>query len=448
MSTDSKSSQSSYWLKSGSFTLATKISNVSFGFINIWLLYRILPKDEVGIWIIFMSVTAILELIKNGFIRNPLIRFLNQSEDSEISDIQSSSLWLHIFMGLFQISLIAIFAGILSTKVWDAPPLQDLFYVYMLTVAMLVFVNHFEFLQQANLNFGGTFFMHFTRQGVLCACILIYVFSGYDLILSNLAWIYCFAVFCTLIVGFILARSILQLKWRMSKEWMSKLFHYGKFTFGTNISSSLLKRVDMWMLGGIINTEAVAAYDPAIRVSNLVEVPTDALTSIMFPQLSKEIASGGNEAARKLYEKAVGTIMAAMIPLVTFVIIFADWIVVLVAGNEYADSAPILRVTMLYGLVIPFNRLMGVTLDAIGKARMNFLFVMRNALINTVLNYILITNFGIIGAAYATLSTFTFAMLYNQLFVYRKLGINLIRIFKEMFLFYGFVFRKVKSFIS
>ena len=56
----------SYWLKSGSFTFLNKIFITLFGFINFYILIRVLSKEDFGAWVLFISVATLLELIKHG----------------------------------------------------------------------------------------------------------------------------------------------------------------------------------------------------------------------------------------------------------------------------------------------------------------------------------------------------------------------------------------------
>ena len=118
------------------------------------------------------------------------------------------------------------------------------------------------------------------------------------------------------------------------------------------------------------------------------------------------------------------SITAVMIPIVVFFIVFADPIIRFIAGPGFQQTVPILQLTMLYGLLIPFNRFLGITLDAVGKARTNFLFVLRNAGINVVSNYFFISHFGIIGAAYGTLTTYVIVTLINQFYLHHYFGVR------------------------
>jgi O-antigen/teichoic acid export membrane protein len=278
------------------------------------------------------------------------------------------------------------------------------------------------------------------RQGGLFFYTLVVFFLGYKIELTSLAIAQCVSIFLSGIASYYFAKKFIAFSPKRDKYWTRELFHYGKYTFGTNVSSTILKSVDSWMLGKLISPAAVAIFNPAIRVSNLVEVPTDTLTSILFPQLSKRIGEEGLGSAKYLYEKAVGTLTAIMLPVVLGIILFSAQVVHFIAGPGYEETIPILQVTMVFGLIIPFNRLMGIVLDAIGKARVNFIYNFRNALINIVSNFFYISYFGTIGAAYGTLTTYILALIYNQYYLHKNLNIRIAGVFQHFFEFYAKIF--------
>src|SRR5690606_38971450 len=250
--------------------------------------------------------------------------------------------------------------------------------------------------------------------------------------LDHLAYAQLAAVMLSAFVSFKYARKHLRIAPVIDRKWLSELRNYGFFTFGTNVSSMINKNIDSWMLARMISSSAVTVFNPAIRISNLVEVPSDTLTQILFPKLAQRIAEEGPGSARYLYEKAVGTITACMLPVVIFFIVLADPVVQFVAGPGFEETVPILQITMLYGLMIPFNRFFGITLDAMGRARTNFLQVVRNALINIVSNYFFISHFGIIGAAYGTFTTYFVVVVLNQIFLYRLLRVRFSSVLKHV----------------
>lgn len=414
----------SYWLRSGSYTFMNKVFITLFGFINFYILIRVLSKEDFGAWVLFISVASLLELIKHGFVRNPLIRYLAMSKDKEGSSIQTASMALNIVVGVLEI-IVLLLCSVYLSEFWSSPQLKALFLIYIGTTSLLVPINHFEVVQQARLQFKGTFVANFIRHlGLFLFIGGVYVL-GYNLQLEWVAYAQMASIFISGIISYWFAMPYLDFSRKLDWVWVRELRGYGFFTFGTNVSSVINKSIDSWMLGKLISPAAVTIFNPALRIANLVEVPTETLSSIMFPKLSERISKEGPRSAPYLYEKAVGTIAAFMIPVVAFFIVFADPVVAFVAGPGFDQTVPILKITMLYGLLIPFNRFLGITLDALGKAKTNFYFVLRNAVINIISNYFFITHFGIIGAAYGTLTTYVLVTIINQVYLHHYLHVRL-----------------------
>jgi lipopolysaccharide exporter len=410
-----------------------------FGFVNFYILIRVLSKDDFGAWVLFLSIASLMELIKHGFVRNPLIRFLALSAKEEGPVIQTSSFFLNIVVGVLEV-FVLLLCSVYLTEFWNAPQLGPMFRIYAISTALLVPVNHFDVVQQANLSFKGTFMSNFTRHCGLCLFIVITLLAGHTVTPLQLVYAQLCAIIASVFVSFFFARRYVRFSRWVDPAWFRQLRSYGFFTFGTNVSSMINRSIDSWMIGKLISPAAVTIFNPAIRISNLVEVPTETLTSIFFPKLSERIAQAGPETATDLYEKAVGAITAFMIPVVAFFIVFAGPVVYFVAGPGFEDTVPILQITMFYGLMIPFNRFMGITLDALGKARTNFFFVVRNASINVVSNFFFISQFGVIGAAYGTLTSYIIVSLLNLFYLRRNLNVSLGNIARNMFAFYPRVY--------
>ena len=434
-----KKINASYWLRSGSYTFMNKVSITLFGFVNFYILIRVLSKEDFGAWVLFISIASLMELIKHGFVRNPLIRYLAMSGDEESPNIQTASFFLNVVVGLAEVFLLLL-CSIFLSEFWSSPQLKPLFMIYMLSTAFLIPINHFDVIQQARMQFKGTFFSNFVRHFGLFIFILFVFALGYKIHLNHLAYAQLIAIFFSGFVSFKYARPFLEFSKSINWKWFKELHRYGTFTFGTNVSSMILKSIDTWMLGKLISPAAVTIFNPALRVSNLVEVPSETLSSILFPKLSERIANEGPQAAKYLYEKAVGTITAFMLPLVILFIALAEPIVRFIAGPGFEETVPILQITMLFGLIIPFNRFMGMTLDAIGKAKTNFMFTFRNAIINIISNFFYISYFGIIGAAYGTLTTYIIVLIINLIYLHRHLNIRLRNVFKHLFATYLKVF--------
>lgn len=424
-------SDDKYWVASGKFTLIERVSMLVFGVLTFYLIVRDLDKIGYGTWMLFISIHALIDTARSGFFKNPLIRFINKVDPSERLELQSASLFLNILFSL--VSALALLAAAKPiADAWDAPGLVVLMQINVLLSLVLAFFSHFEYIQAAAFKFKGAMVGNFIRSGSFCAFVAYYYFSPLALDLTILAWGFLGSTLLSTLVMYWYSREIFAKRIALKFHWAKMLFNYGKYTLGTNLSAVFMRNVDTWMLGWYISPAAVAIYNVAIRIANLFEVPTMALASVLFPQAVKKAETEGLGAVKELYEKSVAMLVVMLLPLVIGVIIFSDLIVEIIAGPDYAEAGVILNITMLYGLIIPFNKQLGILLDAVGKAKTNMFFVARNAIINCVLNALMIPVWGIEGAAYATLFTMLIVLLINQVYLKKTFDVRLLAIAKNM----------------
>lgn len=431
----------SYWIRSGFYTLSEKAASLLFGFGGAVLLFRTLSKQEFGVWVLFLSITSIFEVGRIGLLQNALVKYLATNEgEKEAGEITTASFVLNVML---TIGIVLVLFGLsIPLSQWlDSPKLSELLQIYSLTTVALIPFFQFNYIQQANLDFRGIFWSNVVKGGILFGFIAWLFFQKTEVNLFQLAVCQAVAAAACSVVAWFFAKKYLTFSRRLDWVWVKKLFHFGKYVFGTNLSTQLYKNVDKLLLGGLPGggTAAVALYDAAIRVTNLTDVPTASMANILFPQSAKRM-NEGKEAVKQLYEKAVGAILAFMLPCILFVELFAEWIIRLVAGPGYADAANLLRLTILFGLFMPYAVQFGTVLDSIGKPKINFVYTIISLSLTVGFNYLFIGKSGAYGAACGTLLAYsaTFGMM--QAFLYKLLKVNPLNPFGYMLEFYRMLF--------
>lgn len=413
-----------YWLRSGIITVLQNITSVIFGFGSFYLLVRLLNQHDFGLWTLFMSVTTVLEIVRSGLVQSTLIKFLAGASRGDSAQIISSSLMI---TGILTISCIIInlsFASYLA-YILKSPELESLFYVFNITFILsgaLIILNSIE---QANLNFTGTFASSFLRNGGFFVYIVYCFIFKVEVELINLLIVQTITVLTCTIVSYYYARKHLIISYKVYPQLIKQQINYGKYTFGTSISSILSVTIDQIMLGAIISPAASGAFNVAVRITNLIDIPTNAVAAIVFPQSAKRIKTEGKEAIKYLYERSVGILMAMLVPGVIFLFIFSEMIIDFLAGDKYNETIPILQVTLVYCLLKPYGRQFGTILDSIGKTRLTFFIVLIVASINISLNYVMIKEVGILGAAYASLIAEIIGFLIAKRVLEKELNINI-----------------------
>ncbi|MEM1322244.1 MAG: flippase [Bacteroidota bacterium] len=416
-------SQKSYWLKSGFLSLLEKGSVFVFGFGSVFFLLRGLSMDDYGTYVLFLAITAFIEVGRNGLLQNALVKFLSTCEPEETGRIATASISISLGLTLICILILLLF-GELFGRMLNAPGLGLLLRIYCITTLILIPFHQFNFIQQANLDFSGIFWSNFINKGLFFAFLAILFFFSYEF---SLVYIVTFQAFAALMGAFAtcwIGRKYLHFSWTIDWSWVKTLFNYGRFIFGTNLNAMIHKKIDTLMLGNLLGPAASGIYDLAIRITNLVEVPTFSVASIVFPQSARRMETDGKEAIRYLYERSVGLILAIILPFLAFVFIFAKYIILLLASDKGADAVQVLQVTIFFGLFIPYAVQFGTVLDSIGKPKLNFRFTLVGATLNIVCNYIFITRFGVMGAAYGTLTTYAIIFVATQIVLNRLIGVK------------------------
>jgi len=433
----------SYWFKSGIFSLLQNLSTLIFGFGGFYFLVRILSKEDFGGWTLFLTVTSILEVTRVGFIKNGFIKFRAAASEELHGVIFTASFILNCCFALLISASVLIFGSTLAT-VWDTPPLKTVFYIYSITSLVLIPFFQFEFLLHAVLDFRSVFLTYFVRNGFLFFAILMSYLGILKIDLVNLVIFHLAGALLSSVTAYFFVKKNLGFSFRLDWSWIWKLVHFGKYASATSLSSMLYSGADQFMLGSMVSTVSVAIYSTANRVTNLINIPSLTLSTILFPRSAQAISTGGKAAVKELYEKSVGSILAIVLPAVLFVSLFPEFVITTVAGAGYIDSVPILKITVLFTLLLPFSYQFGTVFDSIGYPNLNFYYTSINLLVNITLNYFLILNYGIMGAVYGTSFTALAGFIVMQAMLRKKLNVNTLKVFAFTAQFYkdGFLFIK------
>lgn len=393
-----------------------------------------------GYWALFLLIGSFMEMARNGLIQNAKVKYMASAEEEDYRQILTSSTLINVVLtGLIALGL--YFGSDYIASALNSPPLASLLKIYVVTAFVLIPFAQGNFVQQANFSFRGIMASTFVRQAIYLGFVIwVYIGqrNGKPVNLEQLAWFQCIAAGGGSLVAIWFARPFLRFAPLFSGNWSGTLLRFGAFTFGTSLSSYLYKSIDRLMLGNMNGADDVAILDPAIRITEIMEIPIQAMAAIVYPQSARMIVEEGKEAVKGLYEKSVGAVLAMILPFCLSGLIFPGFYVWLLVGDNpaFAQSAVILQVTILYTLFVPFGRQFGTTLDSIGKPYWSFIFVISGAIMNIISNYLFIKEFGVIGAAYGTLLTLVLKFIAQQIILYKVLNVHTLRVFYYMFSFY------------
>ena len=155
----------SYWLKSGFYTIMERVSVLIFGLGSLLILTRALTEEQLGTWVLFLTVTTLIEVGRAGLQQHALVKYLTTSKGDEYGRISTASLFnILVLTAILVIFFIAIAHPI--SIFWKAAELKSMFFIYTITTVALIPMYQFNFTQQANLDFRGIFWSAATKQGL------------------------------------------------------------------------------------------------------------------------------------------------------------------------------------------------------------------------------------------------------------------------------------------
>jgi O-antigen/teichoic acid export membrane protein len=169
----------------------------------------------------------------------------------------------------------------------------------------------------------------------------------------------------------------------------------------TGILVAVYMRIDQIMLERMSGFEAVGVYAAAARLSEIWYIIPVVATASLFPGIV-----GLRKQNLQHYRQANQAFFDAMALIALFVVvpiaIFSPFLVSVLFGPAYTESAAVLQIHIWAGIFVCFSVVSGGWYSAEGLQKMSFYRSILGCCTNVGLNLLLIPRYGPIGAAIAT----------------------------------------------
>lgn len=436
--------KSSFWFRSIFYTLLQRFSLFFFGAVSFAILIRGLDQHYT-VWALYLTTLTLMETIKQGLLRNPTIKFLNMAEyATRKNEVQSSAMLLNIAFSILAIVVLEIFGS--SIAHWlKSPELTPLLLWSFTFVIILIPYSHCEVMLQANYQFSKIFWAYFVRQALFfIGIVVLYFFKRDQFTPMNMLVLQVISLAVGAVILYITTRPYLVKGIHYDLATVKHMFYFGRYIFGTNLFFNISRSFDRYMTANILDAvqgnNYVKYYDTVGRINNMIDVPSLAAADVLFPKNAEAAETDGIGKVKYYFERMVGIILALIVPISLFIFIFPGLIIRVLAGPQNAGAVPILQLTILFSLVRPLSYQFGSTLDAIGKPQVNFRVNVLFMLFNLALNYVFLTKFGPMGAAYATVINYVVTFVLMIAILKKYIQVETINIFRYMVQTYKDIF--------
>jgi len=430
-----------YWLTSGMYTMLHRGIDFLLGFIGFIFLVRIFSPESFGVWVLFITLLGIVDMARSGFVQNGMIKFLVNRSATDQAEIQMASLWLNAILTVIFMGILWSLAGFLA-HILNAPGLDEVIKIYTFVLPLLILHTHNLVLMQAKYDFKAYFLAGISKSLPLFLIIMYYyLYRNGELTLPTLAWYQNATFLLATLMSCFQVRKYIRVRWGWHKHWSLRIFHFGKFVFGTNLVSMLTNSLDKFLLGALLSPVQVALANTAGRVMNMLEIPVNSIASISYPKATEAYDKQDLEEVGKIYEKTVGMMLSITLPFLLLNLLFAKYIVLLIAGDSYLEAVPFLQVVAFLAVIRPFDRQSGVFLDAIGKPFFNMIMVFGTFIYGALFTYMLIKGVGLLGAAYGLVIAVGLTAGIKQVILKKFIPIRPERAFRYALAYYPEIYR-------
>ncbi|WP_266081913.1 flippase [Haladaptatus caseinilyticus] len=211
-----------------------------------------------------------------------------------------------------------------------------------------------------------------------------------------------------------------------------KILEYSIPLTATRSANVLTYKVDTLLIGFFLNPVAVGYYTLAKQISMTMLVPAGSLGFSISPTYGKQKANDQLEQAARLYETTLQHTLVLYVPAATGIILVAEPAVRLIFGQEYLGAVPVLQIFSAYIVLRALNSITTDALDYLGQARSRAIAKMATAIANCGLNVLLIPEFGVAGAAIATVATFSIYTLANLYIMHCEVSLSIGRLLQPI----------------
>lgn len=190
--------------------------------------------------------------------------------------------------------------------------------------------------------------------------------------------------------------------------------------FILNLIISLYIQLNSIMLGFISGDDAVGYFTAGTKITHIGLTLISSLGTVLLPRCSHLLKIGDKEGFASVINKSLNVTLALSLPMTAGLILLATPVTMIFCGGEYMDAIPVLYLNAPVIIFISLTNVMGIQiLYPMDKVNLVILSVSWAAILNLILNFILLPEYGATGAAISTLIA-EFSVLLIQILCGRK----------------------------
>lgn len=363
------------------------------------LLGRYLGADDLGLYRMVNTIFGTIMLFATIGIPAAITKYVAEFRDNDekLGQIVSAGLITSILLGLLSFISIYVSAGLFAA-VFHMPELSGLLkilaFAFPFSIVTSILLGLLNGLREMTKNAWISIIQSVSMLALTFLLVFNYGVNG------AVVGIVFSSVLTTLILIFV--QKISNLSFANFFDNSIQLINFGSKTVFSNAINLINYQADILMIGYFMTKTDVGVYSVAVMFAKLIWILPDSIQRITFPLISEYHAKKMNESIDTLVDKCMKYSCLFLVFCTTFFVFFGKELVTVTLGTEFAHSYSPLIVLLIGTLFFGITKSVGSIFASVGKVSLVYKIPLVSAILNIILNIVLIPIYGMNGAAIAT----------------------------------------------
>ena len=402
------------------------IIGMLLGFIGRIILVRYTTQTEYGIYCLALVVISIFVTISTLGLSEGSTRYIayfrGKNEEGKVRGVISSSIKIALVASISLATISFFTSDFISTGIFHTLELSTPLKIFSIAIPFTVLINVFIAIFRGFDRVDAQVYFNNILRPVLYLLFLIAVVSfGLSFLGVVYAYVLSIATTCVVFVIYLMKKYPLSIRSGSSvtNPMTKELLFFSVPLLAVSMLWMVMSWTDTLMLGYFKTPDVVGVYNAALPLAGLLSMTLSSMNFIYIPIISQLYSKNLINELKRSYIILTKWIFLMTLPIFFVLFLFPDVVLNLLFGSRYLGASVALQV-LAFGFFLNISLgFTGNTLLVLGKSKFLMLSSLISAIINIILNMVLIPPMGIIGASIASAFSLIVVKILNLIKLYR-----------------------------